>query len=427
MKDQKFNTERDFVVEDWEFGAERGAAADSREFPVFGEELEVPEIVRKKMDAAFLQVRQTGKIVRFPSAHRNGRVRKTAAAAACAALLAAGVFTAAAAVYGQWSRSMSGELQGSPKQQRMLEESGMAVAWNGGSDGEEARLTGDGTAQEFAAVTDGGVTVRPQMAVMTDDCAWISFSVDGYVPVEGEQPDFEEVTLYLGDDPEAESGQVNANFGFYDGIVMDAGGSPVYDDGTPLKHTPDGRTMERYADENGTLEYVLYLFPVSGGSLADQTLHVRFENLGTVGRAAYTPDRTGVWEFTLPLTGSAEARICRSDAEIGDSGAVLCRAELTPVSVKAHLSFRTPESEEAREEMNLKVSGIRLKDGTMLPYITDGGRVTYAEGEEEPLTLFYSLSRIIDPAEADALLFLNPLAGPDAAPEDRFCIVPLEP
>ena len=65
--------------------------------------------------------------------------------------------------------------------------------------------------------------------------------------------------VYTGDEETAEDSFVNMNGSFYNGIICDENGNPVYEDGTPLTVDENGTTIERYKAEDGTLEYVMTL------------------------------------------------------------------------------------------------------------------------------------------------------------------------
>ena len=88
----------------------------------------------------------------------------------------------------------------------------------------------------------------------------------------------------------------------------DEEGEWKYDDGSDLKENGNGGWIERYVADDGTMEYDLYLVGRSDQSLIGQKMHLEFQNLGTVEKAAFTPDITGTWAFDIELKGSEETR-----------------------------------------------------------------------------------------------------------------------
>ena len=73
------------------------------------------------------------------------------------------------------------------------------------------------------------------------------------------------------------------------------------------------------------------------------------------------------------------------------------------------------------------VVGVRLKNGTLLPYITNGGVEGYLDESQEVYTCSYALDRILDTDQVDALLFLkNSPSGEGGLTEDDLYIVPIE-
>lgn len=403
----------------------------NREFHIFEEETELPDVVLEKMDSAFRQIQacpdgNRGTVIRLweentntaeyrkePGGKRTGRFKRTATAALCAALLAAGILTAAAATYTHWSRGMKGALQASPQQQMELEDKKIAIVPSEDTD-----------TQNFTPVTDNGVTVCPSMTIATDDCAWISFSVDGFVPENGLQPDFGTFDVYFDNEPDSDKSRWrNITARFYDGTVINEDAQLVYDDGT----IPDGSVVPRYADQNGTMEFIIQMSGDVNTNFLGQSLHVRLKDLGTVAQARFTKALEGTWEFTIPLPDSDAYRTYTAASAVGDTGITVKQLELSPVSVRATLSV--PEQTEFDKELVSDMThpcGVRLKDGTMLPYLSTGGGGGFTDESRTEFRFIHPFNHMIDLNQVDALVFLKPNAWKDAGDAERFYIVPLE-
>ncbi len=392
------------------------------EHSIFSSDIELPAIVQKKADTAFSMIKKkgTGSMENFERENlkkksKNARAfKKPTAAAAAVCALALGGITALAAGYHYWSRSMSGTLQADEIQQIELVQSGVA-------DILDAQDTDDsgGAPAEISEVTVGGVTVKPMEIIADSHFAHISFAISGYTLGERVEPGFEHM------DAECE-GMVAVNGSFYDGIVSDSNGKPVYDDGTPIELDDDGVVISHYTDDDGTLEFVITCISAYDRTILGKTIHVELENLGTTYHADHETAVSGKWEFDIPVTEKNSARTYALGAAIGDSGAIVATAELSPISIKVNYDFQGEKiSQEGSSESYTNpplFCGVRLKDGTMLPYLADGGSSGYTD---ETATQYYFMSafdRVIDVDNVDALLFRKA----DGAPVgDNLYIVPI--
>ena len=423
----------------------------SKEFYVFREETKLPDVVNEKMNAAFRQIQETsgqraGRICGLRTRQYGKRAtdtlpvwkykqgvtgslpawkyRRTAAAAACAALLAAGVITAAAAAYTYWGRGMSGALKASPEQQKELTEQGMAVVFSESA----ATETGPDTTEENAAiqkiapVTVNGVTISPHTTVAAGDCVWVSFTVDGFTLPDGAEPGFDNVDLHgFGDDLSGRISWFNAFHSFYDGIVSDGGGHPVYDDGT----VPDGPLVPRYADENGTMEYIFQISADTDDSFLGRELHITFHDLGTFDRGAFHKLTGGSWDFTIPLSGSDAYRTFTAASPIGETGITVKELEISPVSVRAVLSIPVGTAPEFVSELTYPC-GLRFKNGTMLPFLSDGGGGSFTDDTKTEYRIMHPFEQIIDLAQVDALVLPHPNEAGQPRGENSYYIIPLK-
>ena len=205
---------------------------------------------------------------------------------------------------------MQGAVQATEEEQFELKQDGVAVTLQETDD--YSKLT----------VTSGNVTVTPETIIVDDRFAYVSFSIKGYILGQGAEPSFESEQAYIGED--SNSSSINTISSFYDGIISDETGSPVYADGTPLKYTEDGNLIRTYADEEGNLEYVVRVSVANyTDSLLGQTLHVNFENLGTVYHAEYTGALEGCWDFTIDLPDSKSTTTISVEKNVDGTNFVL--------------------------------------------------------------------------------------------------------
>ncbi len=400
----------------------------NREFYVFREEVELPDVVSKKMAAAFRQIqgtpeKQTARVYGW----RPRRFRRGAAAAACAALLAAGVITTAAAVYSHWGRGMSGALQAQPQQQKALEEQGIALVFPGGEDIDDAPsvFSGEQSASDalnVAPVTSNGITVCPRTMVAASDCIWISFAVDGFSLEEGAEPGFETVDFHgFGDDLSGRISWFNACFSFFDGIVSDGSGHPVSYD----RADADGPVVPRYTDENGTMEFIVQISADMDDSFLGRELHITLSNLGTLERAAFQKLAEGTWDFVIPLSGNDVYRTFTAAAAVGDTGITVKQLEISPVSLRAVLSV--PAGTDSEFVSNLAYPcGLRFKDGSVLPFLADGGGGSFTDDTRAEYRMMYPFDRVVDLDQVEALVLPNPAEAGKPRGENSYYMVPVK-
>lgn len=358
---------------------------------LFSENVEVPEIVLKKADDAFAKIKAEGTDVmkdatKFENTKNNkkkGFFKSQAAAITGICLFAAGSITAVAAVRHVWSRGMQGNLQATDEQQQMLTEQGVATVF---------------LEEDYGnlAVTDGNVTVTPDTVIVADQVAYLSFTVKGYALPEGEEPCFEYVDVYLGDDPDSEDSWLNMGASFYGGIVSDENGLSVYEDGTLLQSDENGRIIAHYADEDGTLQYVITAMVSDyDQSLLGETLHVDLENLGTAYKAEFTGEVEGTWDFALNLSDVSATTNISLSQKIEGTPMILDSIDISPVSIKLNYSVEGEVKIENDDNGVPNFCGVVLKDGTRLPFMSNGGM----SGVDETRSKAYDISafdRVID-------------------------------
>ena len=191
---------------------------------ILNRDVEIPEVVFRKADAALNQIRTntgstkaTRKVTRI-----QGRIHHVqAAAVACAVLIGAGGITATAAViHHLWSRGMQANIQATEEQQKNLTDQGMVTQFDQAYTSANSDLTG-------MEVTSEGITVKPMEMIADGHFVHLSFQVEGYDLPDGEEPFFETVKVYTGDEETAEDSFVNMNGSFYNGIICDENGNPM--------------------------------------------------------------------------------------------------------------------------------------------------------------------------------------------------------
>ena len=361
---------------------------------VLNSDVEIPEVVLKKADDALAQIRESTKPVRKAkkeSRFQGGLRYAQAAAIACAVLVGAGGITVTAAVvHHLWSRGMQGNIQATEEQQKDLAEQGMVT---------------EGPDLSNMEVTSEGITVKPTELVADGHFVHVAFQIAGYDLADGEEPCFEEVRVYTGEDENAEDGWVNMSGSFYNGIIANNNGEPVYEDGTPLE---SGDFAEHYKAEDGTLEYVMTLYKTDTDpeeSLLGQTIHVLLKNLGTVKKAEFMNGIGGTWKFDIPVNGENTAKSFELNTVLENANITVLSAAISPISIRVDYEV-TGELQTQEDDNGLPaVSGVVLKDGSRLLYLFNGGQSGYREGSDTQAYLMAAFDRVIDVDQVQSLLF----------------------
>ena len=358
--------------------------------------IEIPDIVTEKANMAFEQIRKdagssSDKIVTYQKPVKKSR--KKYVAAALIATMTVGAVSAYAA-YTNWSHGMKEELRISEEQQKNLEANGMA-------------------AFSDASVTDAGVTVTAQQSITDNYYTYLSFKVEGYSVEKGVQPDFETISVT------ADGQNVSWGGRFYDGMISGDDGMVVNADGSALETEADGSMIENYVMDDGSLEYHMILKSHEKGFFTGKQLHVELENLGTVAKAQYFPDIEGSWKLDMTLGGADTAKYIETNEKLGDTETIVTGVELSPVSMRITYDFpKTEPRMEEFEDENGEIQtiawpaqppfafGIRLKDGTVMKYISAGSESTgYTSEEGQEYVVSFPLDRVIDPDQVEAVLF----------------------
>ena len=371
---------------------------------VLNSDVEIPEVVLKKTDDALAQIRESTKPVRKAkkeSRFQGGFRYAQAAAIACAVLVGAGGITVTAAVvHHLWSRGMQGNLQATEEQQKDLAERGMVTQFD------QSVAQEEGLNLSSMEVTSEGITVKPMELIADGHFVHAAFQVSGYDLADGEEPCFEDVVVYTSENEKAQDGWVNMSGSFYDGIISNNNGEPVYEDGTPLASDETGNIVEHYKAADGTLEYVMTLYKTDPEeSLLGQTLHVRFENLGTVEKAEFMDGIGGTWEFDIPVSGKDAAKSCELNTALENINVTVRSAAISPISIRVDYEV-TGELQTQEDDNGLpNVGGVVLKDGSRVLYLLNGGQSSYQKDSDTHAYLLATFDRVIDVDQVQSLLF----------------------
>lgn len=363
---------------------------------IFSQEIELSEIVLKKANLAFEQIRQedTDKMKK-EKGKKSFKVQAAAIAGIC--VLAAGSISAVSAIRHYWGRGMNGNIQATDSEQQTLTENGIADVYS------------EKTDYEALAVTENGITIAPETVVVDERIAYLSFKISGYDFEEGTEPGFETVDVYQGDSKEAEDSALITSGGMYDGVVSDENGTPVYEDGSMLESTEDGSIISHYTDADGNLEYIMQASVAEeNASLLGQTIHVNFKNLGTLSQAEFLEGAIGEWDFTIKLPDVSVATEFQVGQSIEGTGFVMDSVSISPVSMKVNYSVNEAQQIKDDDLHIPEVKGIVLKDGTRLPYLIDGSSIGYTDDTMKKAYQIAGYDRVIDVDEVAALIVLNP-------------------
>lgn len=359
---------------------------------ILQEDVELPEVVLSKANHALEMIRQEETKNMAADNQKNSkkntrRIKSQVAAAAAICVLAVGGVSAVAAIHHNWGRGMSGNIQATDTEQQKLTDDGVAVVY---PEKEE---------YEALKVTNNGVTIVPDTVIVDAQFAYLSFTISGYNLNEGDEPGFEEVNMTSDDMG------INMSGGMYDGIVSNEEGAPVYEDGSELQFTDSGDIVSHYYDENGNLEYFIQAhIAEAGDTMLGKTVKVDFKNLGTLYKTEFTDGVEGDWNFEITLPSVSSAREFDVNKAIDGTSFTLTKLEISPVSLNA--TYTTDNAPEAnQDDLGVPcVKGVVLKDGSRLPYLTDGGSIGYTDDSKTEAYNILGYDRVIDVDNVKALI-----------------------
>lgn len=359
---------------------------------ILQEDVELPEVVLSKANHALEMIRQEETKNMAADNQKNSkkntrRIKSQVAAAAAVCVLAVGGVSAVAAIHHNWGRGMSGNIQATDTEQQKLTDDGVAVVY---PEKEE---------YEALKVTNNGVTIVPDTVIVDAQFAYLSFTISGYNLPEGEEPGFEDVNITSDDMG------INMSGGMYDGIVCNEEGASVYEDGSELKFTDNGDIVNHYYDENGNLEYFIQAhIAEAGDTMLGKTVKVDFKNLGSLYKTEFTDGVEGDWNFEITLPSVSSAKEFDVNKAIDGTSFTLTKLEISPVSLNA--TYTTDNAPEAnQDDLGVPcVKGVVLKDGSRLPYLTDGGSIGYTDDSKTEAYNILGYDRVIDVDNVKALI-----------------------
>lgn len=387
-------------------------------------EVEIPEIVLQSADAAFAKIHQEAGDISFSRGSKNyQKGARRFAACAAVGLLTFSAITAGAVAYLHWSKGLEQQFQVPEEQKSQIEESGLTDFPN-------------------LSVEDEGVTVTLEQSIVDDYFAYLSFKVEGYEVPEGEQPEFQQTIAHVGDEEEDKVDMAGGYF--YNGLVRGADGKYQMPDGSPIPEDENGDYVFCYSQEDGSLEYHYIMSATHDkGYFLDNPVHIEFSGLGTYSSdksGEVVADVEGNWAFDWTLTGSDEIYRAECNEALGDTGATVLSAEISPVSIRVEFDFPYKETTEPAideatgmeyeavtyEEVP-ELSGVRLKDGTMYPYLMEGGSMGYMDDDSSRVQVIMNTNRILDVDQVESLLFWKSYPGTtDSVTEDNLYEVKLQ-
>ena len=359
---------------------------------ILQEDVELPEVVLSKANHALEMIRQEETENMAADNQKNSkkntrRIKSQVAAAAAVCVLAVGGVSAVAAIHHNWGRGMSGNIQATDTEQQKLTDDGVAVVY---PEKEE---------YEALKVTNNGVTIVPDTVIVDAQFAYLSFTISGYEVAEGEEPGFEEVNITSDDMG------INMSGGMYDGIVSNEEGAPVYEDGSELQFTDSGDIVSHYYDENGNLEYFIQAhIAEAGDTMLGKTVKVDFKNLGSLYKTEFTDGVEGDWNFEITLPSVSSAKEFDVNKAIDGTSFTHTKLEISPVTLNA--TYTTDNAPEAnQDDLGVPcVKGVVLKDGSRLPYLTDGGSIGYTDDSKTEANNILGYDRVIDVDNVKALI-----------------------
>lgn len=113
-------------------------------------------------------------------------------------------------------------------------------------------------------------------------------------------------------------------------------------------------------------------------------------------------DNDGTWRFEWELGGDITSVTRETHTVLEDTGAVVTECEVSQISIRAVLDISGAKNMTS-DKKYAALSGVKLKDGTMLTDIVESGNEnTNTSGEYE---LLFTTDRILDVSQVDSLLF----------------------
>lgn len=335
------------------------------------------------------------------------------AAAFVIGLLGIGSISVGAYALHKWNVGIQERFQVSTEEQAKIEQTDLV------------QFPDEDSKSDQTSATQNGVTVTATQTIVDNYYAYVALKVEGYEVKPGQTPGFDQIDATLDGKP------VSCTSRFYDGTIGDEHGMAVRADGSEVQFDAEGNVIDDYMMKDGTLEYHFLFYPdtmenVEKGGFFGKDLHIELSDLGIVGDNEVLSDVVkGDWTCDIKLSGDQTAKSINTEQVMGDTGAVLTGCEVSPISLRAVFNVEnvTISRTEADENIPL-LSGVKLKDGTIIAGIADGGTGHFF-GDNEYEEVF-ATNRILDVDQIESVLLFKSYWGDDASPSlDNFYEVPL--
>ncbi len=255
---------------------------------------------------------------------------------------------------------------------------------------------------ETQSVTIDGVTISATQTIVDNYYAFVSLTVDGFEVGDGEQPGFSRIECTL------DGEMVSSSSCFYDGTIDDGSGRAIMADGSEIPCDENGTLISSYMREDGTMEYHILLYTDgTKGYFIDKTLHVELTDLGVYGaKEDVQVAKEGTWAFDWKLAGDRSFKTVKLDEALGETGVVVTECEVSPISLRVVMDISDMSEKYSLEESNVPhLSGVKLKDGTLLTCITGGGSEFI--NNKNQCEIIFSINRMIDVDEVESFLFVK--------------------
>ncbi|MCD8036715.1 MAG: DUF4179 domain-containing protein [Clostridiales bacterium] len=329
---------------------------------ILKENIEIPEIVNAKAEEALDKIKSEA------YTKKPKRRKKVIFIAAAAAVIS----VSAAAATMHWSTGINGMLST--------------------SDTEKGQAVQTGLADFPEAVAEAnGIKITAEQSITDNNYTLISLKIEGASIESDEEPIFENIDVTLdGEKVDYEAGFAKEFYGYDETLG--------------------------FAEDDGSLEYIVLLTAADEGQLLDKDIHIELENFSIYkDKTALIDSTEGKWELDWTLKGYDSIYSADINIPVGDSGLTVKSVEISPISVKVVYNY--PKEKEYETVIDAATgdegivmtyvkpagfAGIVLKDGTEITGIAGSGEAGYTSDNE--FFEKYTVNRILDADEIEAII-----------------------
>lgn len=112
----------------------------------------------------------------------------------------------------------------------------------------------------------------------------------------------------------------------------------------------------------------------------------------------------GKWDFAISLSDVSSTQNIKVGQKVVGTGFTMENIEISPISMKVNYSVNEAPSEQEDDLGIPEVMGVVLKDGTRIPYLTDGGGLGYTDSSKSNAYQIAGYDRVIDVDKVAALI-----------------------